>query len=549
MIRPSLYRLWYSLSAPGLLLGTLFFAVSLSPSLIPRPFLLQGLLSGIALAAGYGLGVFFCWLWQFMQLPVAHGRWRRWLKLGFGLVCLGVAITFLVQAAHWQDHVRGLMELPPAETARPLTVGLLALLVFVALLALTRLLRWFKRSLARHMGRIMPPRVALVLGALVTVTIVWGLVSGVLARLALESFDASFQQLDAYVEAELEPPADPAASGSAESLIGWEELGRQGRRFISRTPELDDMVRLAPGPWQRPLRTYVGLNSAEDPAARAELALGELERIGAFDREVLVVIIPTGTGWVDPGGIRSIEYLFSGRVASVAVQYSYLPSWLSLLAQPDSGEDTARALFQAVYGRWRELPANRRPRLYVHGLSLGALNSERAIDLWDLVADPIDGALWSGPPFRSPTWQWVSANRRSDSPAWLPRFRDGSVIRFANQAGDYSDFEADWGPFRIAYLQYASDPITFFEPASLYREPAWMRGQRGPDVSEQLRWYPVVTFLQLAADIAAAEVAPIGYGHAYATEHYIDAWYALTEPIGWDSDRLERLKREIGDLN
>jgi uncharacterized membrane protein len=549
MIKTRIYRLWYSLSAPGLLLGTLFFAVSLSPSLIPRPFELQALLSGIALAAGYGLGVSLCWLGKFMELPMARGRWRRWLKLGFGLLCVAIAISFLVQASGWQNHLRGLMEMPPAETGRPLTVGLLALLIFILVLGVARLLRWFKRYLARHMRRVMPPRVALVMGALVTLMLVWGLLSGVMARLALNSFDASFQQLDAYIEDDIDPPENPTASGSAESLIGWDDLGRQGRRYISATPELEDIMRLSPGPWQRPARTYVGLNSAEDPRERAQLALNEMMRTGAFDRELLVIIVPTGTGWVDPGGIRSLEYLYSGRVASVAIQYSYLPSWLSLLAQPDSGEETARALFQAVYGHWRTLPPNRRPRLYLHGLSLGALNSERAADIWDLIVDPIDGALWSGPPFRSPTWQWVSANRAPDSPAWLPRFRDGSVIRFANQRGGLEDFDAPWGPLRIAYLQYASDPIVFFQPSALYREPAWMRDPRGPDVSDRLRWYPVVTFLQLAADVAAAEVAPIGYGHAYASEHYIDAWYALTEPAGWTEETLERLKREIGDLN
>ncbi|TVR94668.1 MAG: hypothetical protein EA418_09590, partial [Wenzhouxiangellaceae bacterium] len=280
----------------------------------------------------------------------------------------------------------------------------------------------------------------------------------------------------------------------------------------------------------------------------AALALAEMERVGAFERDYLVVITPTGTGWVDPGGIRSLEYLVGGNIASVAMQYSYLPSWLSLLAQAEYGQETARILFDLVYRRWRELPADSRPRLYLHGLSLGALNSERSADIWDLVGDPIDGALWSGPPFRSRTWQWATEQRNTGSPAWLPRFRDGSVIRFANQHGGLDDFAAPWGPFRVVYLQYASDPISFFSPSALYREPAWMRGQRGPDVSPKLRWYPIVTFLQLAADIAAAEVAPIGYGHAYATEHYIDAWQAIIEAPGWDDDRLQRLKQKIGDL-
>ena len=47
----------------GLVLGTLFFAASLTPSLTPRITVAQAVLSGMCLAAGYGLGVLLRWLW------------------------------------------------------------------------------------------------------------------------------------------------------------------------------------------------------------------------------------------------------------------------------------------------------------------------------------------------------------------------------------------------------------------------------------------------------------------------------------------------------
>jgi uncharacterized membrane protein len=56
----------------------------------------------------------------------------------------------------------------------------------------------------------------------------------------------------------------------------------------------------------------------------------------------------------------------------------------------------------------------------------------------------------------------------------------------------------------VIYLQYASDPVTFFEYRSLYREPDWMLPPRGPDVSPRLRWYPIVTLLQLTLDMLMA---------------------------------------------
>ncbi|MBK7163616.1 MAG: alpha/beta-hydrolase family protein [Sphingomonadales bacterium] len=118
-----------------------------------------------------------------------------------------------------------------------------------------------------------------------------------------------------------------------------------------------------------PLRVYVGVNSAEGPE-RAALALAELLRIGAFERTLLVIATPTGTGWIDPAAMAPIEMLQRGDVASVSVQYSYLPSWLSLFTQPESGLTTSRAVFDAVYGYWRAIPVEKRPKLILLALAL-----------------------------------------------------------------------------------------------------------------------------------------------------------------------------------
>lgn len=64
---------------------------------------------------------------------------------------------------------------------------------------------------------------------------------------------------------------------------------------------------------------------------------------------------------------------------------------------------------------------------------------------------------------------------------------------------------------------------------------------RGNDVSPSLRWFPVVTMLQLAIDMAVG-TAPEGFGHTIAATDYIEAWLALTEPPGWDEAELARLR-------
>jgi uncharacterized membrane protein len=53
---------------------------------------------------------------------------------------------------------------------------------------------------------------------------------------------------------------------------------------------------------------------------------------------VLIVVTPTGTGWVDPAAIDSVEYLHDGAVAGAAL-LSYLASWLFLVVDPGYGAD------------------------------------------------------------------------------------------------------------------------------------------------------------------------------------------------------------------
>jgi uncharacterized membrane protein len=260
---------------------------------------------------------------------------------------------------------------------------------------------------------------------------------------------------------------DPLKTGSHVSLLAWESLGRWGREFIASGPSRNDIGGFSGRKALQPLRVYVGLRSASTLEARARLALEELKRVGGFERSVLVVVSPTGTGWVDPAALDSVEYLHSGDVASVAMQYSYLASWLYLLVDPGYGADASRALFKEIYRYWTALPKDRRPKLYLFGLSLGAANSERSTDLVEVLGDPFTGALWSGPPHSSRLWRFLTDHRDPGSFAWLPRFRDGSFVRFVNQHGDSatqaSMSNAAWGAMRVVYLQYASDPVTFFD--------------------------------------------------------------------------------------
>lgn len=538
-----LQAFWNSLSFPGVFFGALLFTASLSPSLVPRTYVVQGVLSGLALAFGYGFGVGLTNLWAYLQLKRPGPSLDFILKLSTGLFAVVTACLSLWKNTEWQNSVRSLMQLPPVDTTHPISMGLIALAIFVVVLVVARMFVLLGRFFTKRLRIVAPPRLAYLVGMALAAVLFWSAAEGVLFRALLHAADSSYRAMDELIETSDGPPADYAKDG--QPLISWDDLGRMGRTFVAGGPAAADIAAFRGAPALDPIRVYVGLKAADTPEARAKLALQELIRRGGFERSTLVVITPTGTGWVDEQAVDPLDYLLGGDVASVAVQYSYLASWLSLLVEPDYGSTTSRALFQEIYRHWKALPRDSRPKLYLFGLSLGALSTEQASELFEVIGDPYQGVLLAGPPFPSRIWHSMTERRNAGSPAWLPSVGDGSFVRFTAQKDALAIPGATWGPMRTVYLQYASDPITFFEPSSFYREPEWMKAPRGPDVSPQLSWYPVVTFLQLGLDLAMATTTPIGHGHVYAAAHYIDAWREVLALEDWSVHDLERLKQKF----
>lgn len=534
---------------PGLIGAGLFFALSLAPSLIPRDATIQGVVSGFTAAVGFWLGLAVAWLWAFFELPFPTGRLAkilRFVALAFALVLVGFSLW---RGAEWQDSLREFLGLEPLDARYAPIVLLIAIPLALVFREIGRIFSWTTTTISHLLDRVVPRRVSLLVGILLAAYLLTQLVSGTIGRLTVQSLDEMFLALDQLIDDEIAPPSEDLATGSPKSLVSWENLGRQGRHFVVSGPNRKVIEDFTGSAAKQPIRVYVGLGAAETPEKRAELAVEEMKRIGAFDRSLLVIATPTGTGWVDDAAVDSLEYLHHGDTAIVAQQYSYLTSYVSLFLEPGYSKASARALFNAVYGYWRRLPAEKRPRLYLHGLSLGSSGSEQSMDLYMVLGDLIHGAVWSGPPFTNPNWASFTRDRDPESPYWLPKYGDGSLVRFTNQHNALDIEGAEWGPVRLVYVQYASDPITFFSTDLFFREPSWLKGTRGPDVSPELNWVPIVTGVQVAFDMVGASALGPGLGHLIAASHYIDAWVAVTEPDGWTDADLARLKAHFKDLN
>ncbi|GAA2845522.1 hypothetical protein GCM10020220_038610 [Nonomuraea rubra] len=260
---------------------------------------------------------------------------------------------------------------------------------------------------------------------------------------------------------------------------------------------------------------------------------------------MLAVLGTTGTGWVDPHLADTLEYMYNGRTALVAMQYSYLPSWVSFLVDREKAAAAGRALFEAVRERWARLPAGARPRLLLSGESLGSYELEQAFgDLADLVSRA-DGAVFVGPPNANPIWQRLTGGRDRGSPVWRPVYQDGRTARFAQHPADLHLPAAPWPRPRVVYLQNASDPVVWWSPRLIYRRPAWLEGPRGPGVNPEMNWFPLVTFWQVLVDMTSALDVPPGHGHRYGA-NIVDGWAAVAAPPGWSPHDTWRLRALVG---
>lgn len=468
--------------------------LALAPGLLPRDGIVQGVVSGVVAALGYGLGA----------LASSLVGWRRGGAVVAVVALLGFGAA-LVVAAGWQRDAAALVGAPGPSTAEfllapPVTAGVVVLAVAVG-----RGFRALTRGVRRLGLRRRGAAALVVAGATV-------LLVGAAAWAGLAATEQAFRARDAEPGA-AGAPASATRSGSPVSLVPWATLGRDGQRFVAGGPP--DAVRV-----------YVGLASAPDPPQRAALAAAEIERAGGFDRPVLALATPTGTGAVDPQVPDTLELAGGGDTAMAAVQYSTLPSDLSYLVDGTAAQDQTRALVDAVRERLDRRPPDRRPRLLVYGQSLGSFGSQAAFGSLDDARARTDGVLWVGPPHASEPWAGLVARRDPSSPEVRPVVDGGRAVRFAGRAADLATPAGPWEAPRVLYLQHPSDPVVWWSPDLLWRRPDRLAEPSGFDVPAAQPWFPVITFWATTVDLARAQSVPPDHGHRYDTV-LVDAWRAL----------------------
>lgn len=529
---------------PGCWGALIFACLSFTPSLLPRGGLIQGLVCGITAAIGYGLGVLAAWIWRAFtdRDPRRPRRWA-WRTFFISAVVLFAASFGLGQ--YWQYEIRKLMGVTDYNIWIAVASPFIAALAFCLFLLIGRglhgLYRWLANLLNRWIGR----RAAKAVGWVLVVGLTSLVVSGLLLQGFISVMNEAYSVRDTKTAEGVHQPTTGLRSGGPGSLIAWDSLGWQGRNFIGKGPSVSDIEKFTHDPAMESIRAYAGLASAADAESQAALAVDDLKRAGGFQRKNLLVVTTTGSGWVDPALVDTFEYLSGGDSATVTIQYSYLPSWISYLVDQSKALQAGRALFDVVYGAWSALPPGQRPRLFVAGESLGSFGGEAAFTGENDLSNRTAGALFAGPPNFNTLFREFSDHRDAGSPEVQPVYQDGRIVRFANDPTTGIPPKAQpWEGSRVLYLMHPSDPIVWWSPRLIFSGPDWISEPAGKDVLKGMFWMPFITFWQVTADLPFATGVPGGHGHKYTAE-YVDGWNPVMRPAGITSQDLTSLRKII----
>lgn len=538
----------------GSFVGLLFLWMSLAPGLLPRPWMTQGQVSAINIAVGYGVGSLLGWAIRYFRLKsgrpevgertMSRARVVLWALLA---VVVGAAIVLWPV---WQNEHRELVGMEPMPGIVVLYAIGLSVAVAALLIVIGRILAFVIRGLDRWFAKRLPKPIVYVF----VVLIVGGFAYLFTIDLVFNGFTAWVNdRYEAAVQGsypgDIQPTSD-LKSGSPASLVSWDSVDREGRAFLANASSPDEIEAFTGQPALEPIRVYAGLNSADTLEDRAQLVVEELRRTGGFERSHLVVVATTGPGRVDPDAASVAEYMYGGDTAIGAIQYSFLPAWISFLVDSEKSAAAGSALFDAVVREWERLPDSMRPILVLFGESLGSFGAESAIGGGDLdqsvlEAERADGVILLGPTNENILWQQLISSRSPTTPVWKPHSAAHPELVVANLVGEVAPAQAGPGLGQVLYYHHPSDPIGYWNWETLWRPQEWTSDPIGYDVAPAARWYPFVTFWQVVFDLRAGFSAPSGYGHNYSVD-MPDAWAAVAAPDDWTVADSARLRDHLG---
>ena len=531
---------------------------AVSPSLLPHSWWATAANVGVLQGMGHG----FATVASQALRPVRSDKPQSLLpvpvRLAMTGVTAGVFATSLRRRAHQEKLVESDEKFKVSPQILGITVGTLG---YGVVLLVGDAIQTFIDAINELLGKKLPPVASWPLaiaggGALLILVGDQMVVRRFAVRVSRQA-----QELDREFMRGADQPKRPERSGSPDSAVDWNTMGRQGRAVVAGGPRKEDIERLVDGEAMEPIRIFVGLDTERDDAPdfeeMAAVAVEEMRRTGAFERSHIAVMSAAGTGWINDFHTSGFEFVTRGDSAVVAMQYSYLPSAYSYLADRKNPVNSSRVLIEAIRRELEQLDPEKRPKLYVGGESLGAYGVSDAFETVEEFLEQTSGGVFTGTPGFASNHSYLTRHREKGSPQRLPLIDGGRHVRFtAHPAHLRHDFRGNaytntWEEPRFVFAQHASDPVVWWEPSLAWKAPDWLRepGSRGEpapaaqhlDALDTMRWMPLVTYWQVGIDQLPSKDYPSPHGHNYHDET-VAYWNAVIHGAG-DDARPEALSR------
>ncbi len=304
------------------------------------------------------------------------------------------------------------------------------------------------------------------------------------------------------------PPLPMTATGGARSSFDHQDLPANVERYLRQgvTAERAATYRsdLPASDRRDAVRAFSPLMPGVSQADQARAAVDELDRLGALDRDVLHVVLPTGGGGINEGLAGIVEAYAGGDAATIGLQYASRPSMLALTAAPD-GARLLGSFLDRLEQRLASRPAGDHPRIVLSGYSLGAEALREALAdpaIRDRVDRLVDGVLVVGP-------------RSLTSGPGARGLEGATVVDDAEQLGA-SITKPARGP-RIVVVRHVSDP------AGNGMLPLAFDDVRNPDLGDNSPHVPFATLLGTGVDmiLTGYRDVPTGApwrGHGYTAD-------------------------------
>ena len=534
---------------------------AVSPSLLPHSWWATAANVGVLQGMGHGFATVASQALRPVRSDEPQSLLPGPVRLAMTGVTAGVFVTSLRRRAHQEKLVESDEKFKISPQILGITLGTLG---YGVVLLVGDAIQTFIDAINVLLGKKLPPVASWPLaiaggGALLILVGDQMVVRRFAVRVSRQA-----QELDREFMRGADQPKRPERSGSPESLVDWNTMGRQGRAVVAGGPRKEDIERLVDGGALEPIRIFVGLDTERDQAPdfeeMAAVAIKEMHRTGAFERSHIAVMSAAGTGWINDFHTSGFEFVTRGDSAVVAMQYSYLPSAYSYVADRKNPVHSSRVLIEAIRSELQKLDPEKRPKLYVGGESLGAYGVSDAFETVEEFLERTSGGVFTGTPGFASNHSYLTRHREKGSPQRLPLIDGGRHVRFtAHPAHLRHDFRGNaytstWEEPRFVFAQHASDPVVWWEPSLAWKAPDWLRepGSRGEpapaaqhlDALDTMRWMPLVTFWQVGIDQLPSKDYPSPHGHNYHDET-VAYWNAVVHGAGDDADDAALSRPEL----